>query len=179
MHNKCVKPYHIPTTVCDYNTKLCLRNVQFLLSSFTAFNFCDDGRILHTWYWFSKITSNLTFNCQSHPIMCSAHPRWFPCTSNWSRVFHEAGYNGIQCRTESVRPNFSMRVCLYTLNISNSLGLIFTATAVLNWCNQAEMKALRGLTLLLNVWSCLYTSSVDLLLLRYYKLPAVNGGNAT
>lgn len=53
-------------------------------------------------------------------------------------------------------------------------------SGALHHCNQAETKVSRGLTLILNelVWSCLYTSSVDLLLLRYYKLPAVNRGNA-
>lgn len=48
---------------------------------------------------FPENTLSQTFqgnNYQNHPIICSAHPGWFYCTSilqHLSRLFHKAGYN--------------------------------------------------------------------------------------
>lgn len=47
--------------------------------------------------------------CLIHPMICSAHPDWFPALvmfwEHSSGLFHEAGFNGVHCQNESVTPN--------------------------------------------------------------------------
>lgn len=75
-------------TMCSYNTKHLIIDFFVYLRVMSINHVYLRIHIAHLIFmlWRHIQLDNQRNNCQSHPIMCSAHPDWFSCTRNVLRA---------------------------------------------------------------------------------------------
>lgn len=96
---------------CDYKTAFSL---EIFSSNFQAFTFCNDRRVLQTFYSFSRITfrsrhSRQQWSKPSHNVLhvLTDVPALVTFLTHSTGLFHQAAYYGVDCRMRSVTPNFA------------------------------------------------------------------------